>query len=101
MSGSATISAIAVLENPRVDSNKGKNILFDAHLFIYGDPKSTGHADLALLRYYNEQDLTFEEVGRYFIVANVCVHHFSTVLLTHKILLGCTDGKDGHTSKIF
>ncbi len=68
--GSATLSAIAVLENPRVD--KAKTLLFDAHLFFYDDPETgPGHEALVLLRYFNNEDRTFGEVGKYFVHANV------------------------------
>ncbi|KAH7869860.1 uncharacterized protein C8R40DRAFT_1128581 [Lentinula edodes] len=69
LSGTATLSAITVLESPRV-IDKGKTILFDAHLFFYDDPESSSNA-LMLLRYYNDQDLTFDEVGTYLIHANI------------------------------
>lgn len=72
MSGSAVISALAVLENPRLDGNKGKNVLLDGHLYFYDDPSSPDHAALVLLRYFNDNNHIFDEVGRYFIQANVC-----------------------------
>ncbi|KAE9390699.1 hypothetical protein BT96DRAFT_1002024 [Gymnopus androsaceus JB14] len=71
MSGSAVISAVAVLENPRIDGNKGKNVLFDAHLYFYEDPNSPNHAALVLLCYFNNNDFEFGEVGHYFVQANI------------------------------
>ncbi|KAK7441575.1 hypothetical protein VKT23_016568 [Stygiomarasmius scandens] len=70
MSGCATISAIAVLENARSDG--GQSILFDAHFFYYDDPASQS-ACLALLRYFNADNETFdpEEPKTYFVHVNI------------------------------
>ncbi|KAJ3715110.1 hypothetical protein C8R42DRAFT_681697 [Lentinula raphanica] len=57
MSGCATLSGIAVLENVRTDI--GQTLLFDAHFYFYDDPSST-NALLALLRYYNIDNYTFD-----------------------------------------
>jgi hypothetical protein len=78
--GTATISTIAVLENARQASDIGtKNLLFDAHIFIENafDPNSqdnkpcTMKGMLASLRYFNTHDYVFEDIGAYFITANV------------------------------
>ncbi|KAJ3863592.1 hypothetical protein EV359DRAFT_64688 [Lentinula novae-zelandiae] len=69
-SGSATLSAIAVLKNPRVLEKGKKIILFDAHLFVYDDPQSSNEA-LMLLRYFNSEDFSFSEQGIYFVQANI------------------------------
>ncbi|KAJ3831309.1 hypothetical protein F5878DRAFT_676255, partial [Lentinula raphanica] len=68
--GCATISGIAVLENPRYENSQ--TLLFDAHFFFYDEPTST-NLHLALLRYFNIDNLSFdtEEPFKCFIVANV------------------------------
>jgi len=84
-SGSASISGIAVLENPRQPNlnESPKTLLFDAHLFcpvsasVEGDPEDANEEDankpgiLASLRYFNSRDLSFNNVDAYFITANV------------------------------
>ncbi|KAJ3818238.1 hypothetical protein F5880DRAFT_1685299 [Lentinula raphanica] len=68
--GCATISGIAVLENPRFENSQ--TLLFDSHLFFYDESSST-NLRLALLRYFNIDNLSFnpDEPCTYFIVANV------------------------------
>jgi len=89
-SGSASISGIAVLENPRQQNDSPKTLLFDAHLFCPvntalkidadnededdGGKKSHTPGILASLRYFNSQDLSFDEVDAYFITANASLH---------------------------
>lgn len=84
MSGSAVISALAVLENPRLEGNKGRNVLFDGHLYFDDDPSSSNRAALVLLRYFNDANIIFSDMGRYFIQANVCD-------FTHTVIHQCTD----------
>ncbi|KAJ3971439.1 hypothetical protein EV361DRAFT_911191 [Lentinula raphanica] len=57
MAGCATLSGIAVLENVRPDI--GQTLLFDAHFYFYDDP-SSNNAQLALLRYFNIDNLPFD-----------------------------------------
>ncbi|KAJ3964435.1 hypothetical protein EV361DRAFT_942167 [Lentinula raphanica] len=57
MAGCATLSGIAVLENARLDI--GQTLLFDAHFYFYDDPSSS-NAQLALLRYFNIDNLSFD-----------------------------------------
>jgi hypothetical protein len=89
-SGSASVSGIAVLENPRQQNESPKTLLFDAHLFcpvntalkidadneIEDDEDKKTHTPgvLASLRYFNSRDLQFDEVEAYFITANVCFY---------------------------
>lgn len=89
-SGSASISGIAVLENPRQQDDSLKTLLFDAHLFCAvkaslktdadnededdGAKKSDTAGILASLRYFNSRDLSFDKVDAYFITANVSLH---------------------------
>jgi hypothetical protein len=85
-SGSASISGIAVLENPRQQNESPRTLLFDAHVFcpvnaLEGDSEDPNDEDknknsrkpgiLASLRYFNSQDLSFDNVDAYFITANV------------------------------
>jgi len=87
-SGSASVSGIAVLENPWQQNESPKTLLFDAHLFcpvnttalkidadneIEEDEGKKSHTPgiLASLRYFNSRDLHFDEVEAYFITANV------------------------------
>ncbi|THV05851.1 hypothetical protein K435DRAFT_789872 [Dendrothele bispora CBS 962.96] len=70
--GCATISGIAVLENPRSTRSSGKTILFDVHFFIYDTPDSD-FAGVSLLRYFNNGDFQFREVEKYFVHAEVAI----------------------------
>jgi len=82
-SGSCSISGIAVLENPRQQHDSPRTLLFDAHLFCSVEnldnlDNSCGDAELegkkgilASLRYFNNRDLSFDDVDAYFITANV------------------------------
>jgi hypothetical protein len=84
-SGSSSISGIAVLENPRQQKDSPKTLFFDAHLFCPVDGlennsdienkvdqhKKSKKGILASLRYFNSQDLIFDDVDAYFITANV------------------------------
>jgi hypothetical protein len=85
MNGSATISGIAVLENVRPVSNdtKHKNtIIFDTQLWIHQDVRLDGSPIIAVLKYYNADDkLAFspEDIGIYFIVANVSCSFLSSL----------------------
>lgn len=91
-SGCATISGIAVLENARgvSDDSKLKNtILFDAQLWVHDEFRFDGSPIIASLKYYNsDANLSFrpDEVGIYFIVANVC-----TVLLFFNVIFLLTE----------
>jgi hypothetical protein len=91
--GTATISTIAVLENARQASDiSTKNLLFDTHIFIENavDPNQNCQDNnnqpcatkgmLASLRYFNAHDYVFEDIGAYFITANVsfCLTIFCT-----------------------
>ena len=89
-SGSASVSGIAVLENPRQQNESPKTPLFDTHLFcpvnttlkinadneIEDDEGKKSHTPgiLASLHYFNSRDLHFDEVEAYFITANVCFY---------------------------
>lgn len=71
MTGGTTLSAIAVLTNPRtIDNGKGpKNTLFDGNLFVSDSYESPS---LALLRFFNEENEIFDQDFIYaFIVAHV------------------------------
>lgn len=75
MPGGTTLSAIVVLTNPRsIESEKGpKNILLDGNLFVtdtYDSPS------LALLRFFNEDDESFDQEFTYAII----VAHVSRTL---------------------
>jgi hypothetical protein len=84
-SGSSSISGIAVLENPRQQKDSPKTLFFDAHIFCPVDGlennsdieikvdqhKKSEKGILASLRYFNSQDLIFNDVDAYFITANV------------------------------
>ncbi|KAG6836611.1 hypothetical protein H0H93_006032 [Arthromyces matolae] len=69
LGGSVTISAISVLENRRNAEPSNKlntlSLLFDAHLYL-GDSQG-----LASLRFFNADNLTFEDVEPCFIIANI------------------------------
>ncbi|KAF8054763.1 hypothetical protein FPV67DRAFT_1758064 [Lyophyllum atratum] len=70
MSGSVTISGIAVLENSRAldPQTKPKSLTFDTHLFL-----NDSCQPLASLRYYNGKGLNFSSEGIYFafLTANI------------------------------
>jgi len=82
-SGSCSISGVAVLENPRQQPDSPKTLLFDAHIFCSVDKLNSSNdasesedaegqkGVLAALRYFNSRSLSFDDVGAYFITANV------------------------------
>lgn len=62
---SATITGIAVFENPRM-IERTKVIVVDAQMYLGAD------TSLSLaLRYFNQNDLCFDEMGLYFVHASV------------------------------
>ena len=67
MSSSTSVSlvAVAVLENGQQVGNS-KHIIFDTHLYLPG-----GNSALAALFYFNEHNIIFEPIGRYFLHALV------------------------------
>ncbi|KZP24545.1 hypothetical protein FIBSPDRAFT_856731 [Athelia psychrophila] len=64
---SASITAIAVLESPRL-VGKSKAVVFDAQIY-----QGAQAPLVAALRYFNGTDMTFEDVGTFFLHANVSV----------------------------
>lgn len=66
-SGLATLTGIAVLENPR-KLESDKSVYFDAQIFC---EDRDGPGIIACLRYFNVRDTIFDEMGAYFITANV------------------------------
>ncbi|KAJ7933665.1 hypothetical protein B0H13DRAFT_1855907 [Mycena leptocephala] len=62
MSSAASLTAIAVLENPRLIP-KTKSIVFDAQIYL----GSSEPALISSLRYFNADNLEFAEVGCYFV----------------------------------
>lgn len=66
---SATITGIAVFENPRM-IERSKVIVVDAQMYMGADTQSLSLA----LRYFNQNDLCFDEMGLYFVHASVSVH---------------------------
>jgi len=74
--GCATISAIVALENVRpadTGNPTSKSIQFDAHLYLSDAEGLTPTHALAVLRYFNQSNITFhpDEVTICFVVANV------------------------------
>lgn len=72
-SGSATITTIAVLENPRTGES-ARTVYFDAQLFCVDDKHPDEPGILASLRYFNTKDYTFSDLGAYFITAHVSAY---------------------------
>lgn len=71
MTGGTTISAVAVLTNPRpIDKTRGpRNLLFDVNIYVADDHDSPS---LGLFRYFNKRNVTFEDEFTYaFIVVHV------------------------------
>lgn len=66
-SGMATLTGIAVLENPR-KLESDKSVYFDAQIFC---EDRDGPGIIACLRYFNIRDYIFDDMGAYFITANV------------------------------
>lgn len=64
---SASLYSIAALETPRI-IGKTKTVVFDAQMYMGPDqPPLTAN-----LHYFNDQGLTFGDVGIYYIHATVC-----------------------------
>lgn len=72
-SSSVTFTAVAVLENGHQIG--GKRTMFDAHLWL-----PDGKSILATLYFYNDKDLHFEAVGRYFINASVSLLYIFSIV---------------------
>lgn len=78
MSSSATIVGLAALGNPQ--QAEGKALLFDAQFYL-----GPGSSMSGALRYFNNDDLEFSDVGIYVLCANVSV--FSIFLVNNNFLL--------------
>lgn len=63
---SASIVGLAVLETPRQVAGHGMTLQFDAQFYL-----APGQKMLASLRYFNLYNQTFDDVGMYFVWANV------------------------------
>lgn len=63
---SATITAIVVLESPRRAPDSPKTIFFDGQIY-----QGAGQPLLAAFRYWNADDMVFDDVGFYFLHATV------------------------------
>lgn len=61
----ATLTAVAVFENPR-KLERGKTIVIDAQIYMGAHPPL-----IAALRYFNVNDISFEDIGTYFMHATV------------------------------
>jgi hypothetical protein len=72
---SATISAIAVFENPRRADKGPKMLMFDAQIYLEGGRPPI----VAILRYFNSHDQAFEDVGVYSIISTVCINYLLAV----------------------
>lgn len=70
--GSVTITAIAMLENPRTaGAGKPKSFLFDAQIWL-----PTERALIAGMRYFNANGYEFDaKVNKCLIIANVSMLH--------------------------
>ncbi|KAF8348980.1 hypothetical protein F5887DRAFT_914707 [Amanita rubescens] len=71
--GSATLTLVTVLENPRtLDTNKSRTLTFDSHAYF-----SVGNAGLGALSYYHDDvSRCFDgndEPRAYFVIANVAL----------------------------
>ena len=69
-SSSVSITALAVLENGQLIDNSGKTYIFDAQLFL--PDEGLDNSILAALRFYNQDNMHFPDVGTYIIHASVC-----------------------------
>lgn len=62
---SVSLTAIAVLENPRKDA-RGKTVTFDAQIYL------GAYQPLAVeFRYFNTNETSFEEIGTYIVHGTV------------------------------
>ena len=69
LSSSASITALAVLEN--VKKLDGKTYAFDAHIWVNKD-----QAIIAGLRFYNREEMPLTDFASYMVVANVGILFF-------------------------
>ena len=72
----ASLHAIAVLENPRLIP-KTKSIVFDAQIYLGGSEPAL----IGSLRYYNEHNCEFEEVGAYSVDIHVRIPNTACILM--------------------
>lgn len=112
-SGSCLISGVAVLENPRQQPNSPKTLLFDAHIFCSVDnPNNHNNTSedategkkgvLAVLHYFNNCNLSFDDVDAYFITANVscCFPHPIFTVLPWKKVVKVVDESDSKSKNV-
>lgn len=68
---SATVVAIAILENPRVVSaTQAKSVTFNVQMWLDEKHRLTG-----AFRFFNVNEVEFTDVGIYFIHASVSLPH--------------------------
>lgn len=63
---SAAITAVVVLESPRSAPDSPKTIFFDGQIY-----QGAGQPLLAAFRYFNADNMVFDDVGFYFLHATV------------------------------
>lgn len=81
---SATIVAIAVLENGRFCEGQGRALIFDAQIYLGDDCPAL----LAALKYFNADNQAFDPVGFYIVIARVsviCFYVLSATLYTDSL----------------
>lgn len=87
---SATIVAVAVFEQDR--KAEGSTLFFDAQIYLGPDCPVL----IAAMRFFNHENLAFDEVGFYMVIARVC-KQFLTINHTafHSTTLISQGGSDG------
>lgn len=75
---SVSLTAIAVLENPRKDA-RGKTVTFDAQIYLGAYQPLTVE-----FRYFNANEISFEEIGTY--VVHGTVRQMTNPSILHLIL---------------
>ncbi|KAF8267121.1 hypothetical protein EI94DRAFT_1830264 [Lactarius quietus] len=75
--GSASIIGIACLENARQDSDgdQTKALIFDTQFYV-----APGATVVGALRYFNANNLIFEDIGKYFVYANITKYSSSATV---------------------
>ncbi|KAF8274205.1 hypothetical protein EI94DRAFT_1696141 [Lactarius quietus] len=75
--GSASIIGIACLQNARQDSDgdQTKVLIFDAQFYV-----APGATVVGALHYFNTNNLIFEDIGKYFVYANITKYSSSATV---------------------
>jgi len=65
---SATLSGLIALENPSLLDKSLSTVSFDGQMWL-----APGHVLTGIFRYYNTSNISFPDVGQYFVWIHICL----------------------------